>query len=303
MKRFVFLTACMGALLVLLFVVAFALIPAGRIGDVYPRVVTPRKQSLVIGTSRAAQAINPEILNASLGDFYPPDLYNFAFHLDISSYNPYYVEAIRKKLQRPDGVRRYFILAVDPWSFDDGVVSPPELALRSVSVRPNLEFIFRNFTRNWFTPFPTHSFVNDDGRTEVDYAPKSEQEWEARVKARLVAYVERSGNFCYSRSRESLLQLLIDELGARGDVYLVRIPVSAPMLSLENSVCPDFSCRMRLVASWSGAVFFDFTDSLFGTTDGNHLVMSEGDRFSRQLADSIRFECARRRSVQGNIAE
>ena len=101
-------------------VIAFMAIPAGRIGDIYPRIITPRQHSLVIGTSRAAQSVNPLILNECLEELYTPDLYNFAFHLDISSYNPYYVEAIRKKLLPYDGQKHYFILAVDPWSFDDG---------------------------------------------------------------------------------------------------------------------------------------------------------------------------------------
>ena len=167
MKRFILLTTCMCGITVCLLVIAFMAIPAGRIGDIYPRIITPRQHSLVIGTSRAAQSVNPLILNECLEELYTPDLYNFAFHLDISSYNPYYVEAIRKKLLPYDGQKHYFILAVDPWSFDDGVVSPPELSLRSVSSRPNLEFIVKNFTRIWFTPFPTYSYVNRYGRTEL----------------------------------------------------------------------------------------------------------------------------------------
>jgi len=165
MKRFILLTTCMCGITVCFLVIAFMAIPAGRIGDIYPRIITPRQHSLVIGTSRAAQSVNPLILNECLEELYTPDLYNFAFHLDISSYNPYYVEAIRKKLLPYDGQKHYFILAVDPWSFDDGVVSPPELSLRSVSSRPNLEFIVKNFTRSWFTPFPTYSYVNRYGRS------------------------------------------------------------------------------------------------------------------------------------------
>ena len=245
MKRFILLTTCMCGITVCLLVIAFMAIPAGRIGDIYPRVITPRQHSLVIGTSRTAQSVNPLILNECLEELYTPDLYNFAFHLDISSYNPYYVEAIRKKLLPYDGQKHYFILAVDPWSFDDGVVSPPELSLRSVSSRPNLEFIVKNFTRSWFTPFPTYSYVNRYGRTEVYYEPGNEEEWRQRVKARLAVYEGRAAQFVYSTSREHVCRQLITELSKRGDVYLVRIPVSKPMLDLENKVCKDFSKRMQ----------------------------------------------------------
>ena len=253
-----------------------------------PRIITPRQHSLVIGTSRAAQSVNPLILNECLEELYTPDLYNFAFHLDISSYNPYYVEAIRKKLLPYDGQKHYFILAVDPWSFDDGVVSPPELSLRSVSSRPNLEFIVKNFTRSWFTPFPTYSYVNRYGRTEVYYEPGNEEEWRQRVKARLAVYEGRAAQFVYSTSREHVCRQLITELSKRGDVYLVRIPVSKPMLDLENKVCKDFSKRMQQLAHEKGVWFFDFSHEDYRTTDGNHLTLKEGDRFSRALADSIR---------------
>lgn len=288
MKRFILLTTCMCGITVCLLVIAFMAIPAGRIGDIYPRVITPRQHSLVIGTSRAAQSVNPLILNECLEELYTPDLYNFAFHLDISSYNPYYVEAIRKKLLPYDGQKHYFILAVDPWSFDDGVVSPPELSLRSVSSRPNLEFIVKNFTRIWFTPFPTYSYVNRYGRTEVYYEPGNEEEWRQRVKARLAVYEGRAAQFVYSTSREHVCRQLITELSKRGDVYLVRIPVSKPMLDLENKVCKDFSKRMQQLAHEKGVWFFDFSHEDYRTTDGNHLTLKEGDRFSRALADSIR---------------
>ena len=288
MKRFILLTTCMCGITVCLLVIALMAIPAGRIGDIYPRIITPRQHSLVIGTSRAAQSVNPLILNECLKELYTPDLYNFAFHLDISSYNPYYVEAIRKKLLPYDGQKHYFILAVDPWSFDDGVVSPLELSLRSVSSRLNLEFIVKNFTRSWFTPFPTYSYVNRYGRTEVYYEPRNEEEWRQRVKARLAVYEGRAAQFVYSTSREHVCRQLITELSKRGDVYLVRIPVSKPMLDLENKVCKDFSKIMQQLAHEKGVWFFDFSHEDYRTTDGNHLTLKEGDRFSRALADSIR---------------
>lgn len=274
----------------------FLLIPAGRIGDVYPRVTTPRQASLVIGTSRAAQDVNPEILNSELKDLYDSPLYNFAFHLDASAYNEVYLQAIEKKLVRHDGSRNLFILAVDPWALRQLDSVPDELRLRSVSSRPNWEYLVKNFSRLWFSPLPTYSFVNAHGRTDVDYVPKSKAEWEQRVKLRLKAYDGMAKNYSYGTSEQRVFERLTCMLLKRGDVFLVRVPVSQPMLSLENKCCPDFNSRMNNLAEKYGVPYFDFTAEHYDTTDGNHLTNAEGNRFSRELAHRIRHACDDARS-------
>lgn len=288
MKRFVVSSLAFALALVLLFAQVFALIPAGMIGDVYARVSSPRQQSLVVGTSRAAQAVNPEIINAKLRSVYAPELYNFSFHLDASSYNEVYARAVIKKLDAPRAGKHLFILAVDPWSLRKLDSVPTELALRSVARRPNAEYLVKNFTRSWFSPLPRHSYVNKFGRTEVDYAPRSQAEWKKRVGMRMPAYEEMTKNYAFSAARQRTLENLARSLKSRGgDVYFVRIPTSQPMMDLENEVCPDFSARMRDAARRAGAVYLDFGSASYATTDGNHLTMAEGDRFSSALADSI----------------
>lgn len=273
---------------VCLFAAAFALIPSGRIGDVYARITSPSQQSLVIGTSRAAQAVNPEIINTLLKDTYPASLYNYSFHLDASTFNTVYEEAIYSKLAPYDGKRSIFIIAVDPWALRQLDSIPQELKLKSYSGRPNLEYLIKNFNRGWFTPLPTHSFVNGYGRTEVDYTPKSKAEWEARVKARIKAYEGMAETYKYSDESQQIAERIIRNLKKRSDVVLVRIPVSAPMLALENSICSDFDQRIHNLADSTEVKYFNFTGDDYQTTDGNHLTQEEGNRFSKALADSIK---------------
>lgn len=274
------------AVLAILFMV-FAAIPAGRIGDVYRRVSSPRQSSLVIGTSRAAQAVNPEIINGRLKGCGRAPLYNFAFHLDASSYNAVYEKAIYSKLDSRPAKRGIFILAVDPWALRTLRETPQELNLKSYSRRPNVEYLIRNFSRSWFSPFPTHSFVNSHGRTEVDYAPRTKKEWEKRVRMRLEAYRDMAASYHYSPGSQAVLERIIETLKRRGDVFMVRIPTSVPMLRLEDKVCPDFSLRMKSIASGHGIGYFDFSRHGYLTTDGNHLTKQEGDRFSAALSDSM----------------
>ncbi len=287
MKKFVIKTAVAVLTTVALFVIAFCVIPSGRIGDVYPRVSSPLQQSLVIGTSRAAQAVNPAIVNAKLQGIYSPTLYNFAFHLDASSYNEVYENAIYKKLAPYDGHCNLFVLTVDPWALRTLDSIPQELALRSYSARPNMEHIVKNFSRSWFSPLPTHSFVNENGRTEVDYEPKTKKEWEKRVEMRLVAYKDMAKNYSYSHKSQLVLERLILNLGKRGEVCLVRIPTSQPMKELEHKICPEFDIMMKAVAQKHGIAYYNFAAADYATTDGNHLTQKEGNRFSAALADSI----------------
>lgn len=285
-----------------IFAILFAAIPSGRIGDVYRRVSSPKQSSLVIGTSRAAQAVNPEIINAKLKNSHMAPLYNFAFHLDASSYNVVYEKAIFCKLTDHPAKRGIFILSVDPWALRTLKETPQELNLKSYSQKPNIEYLIKNFSRSWFSPFPTHSFVNSYGRTEVDYTTRTKEEWEKRVEMRLAAYRDMAANYEYSPEAQTVLERTIDKLKMRGDVFLVRIPTSVPMLRLEDKVCPDFSLRMEAIASGHGIGYFDFSRHGYLTTDGNHLTKQEGDRFSATLSDSISLRLCRRATAARSIA-
>lgn len=287
MKKFILGTLTFALAVIIIFTLAFAFIPSGRMGDVYERITSPLQSSIVIGTSRAAQAVNPEIINSRLKTAYFTPLYNFAFHLDASSYNEVYETAIYKKLAPCINRRNIFVIAVDPWAVRKLDSVPRELDLHSYSQSPNMEYIAKNFSRSWFSPLPTHSFVNKYGRTEVDYVPKTKEEWEKRVDMRLAAYIDMAKKYCYDQNSQYVLERIIDTLKKRGDIFLVRIPVSKPMRNLENKICPDFDDRMFTISKKHAIAYFDFKKADYKTTDGNHMTQSEGNRFSKELADSI----------------
>lgn len=287
MKKFILGTLTFALAVIIIFTLAFAFIPSGRMGDVYERITSPLQSSIVIGTSRAAQAVNPEIINSRLKTAYFTPLYNFAFHLDASSYNEVYETAIYKKLAPCINRRNIFVIAVDPWAVRKLDSIPRELALHSYSQSPNMEYIAKNFSRSWFSPLPTHSFVNKYGRTEVDYVPKTKEEWEKRVDMRLAAYIDMAKKYCYDQNSQYVLERIIDTLKKRGDIFLVRIPVSKAMRNLENKICPDFDDRMFTISKKHAIAYFDFKKADYKTTDGNHMTQSEGNRFSKELADSI----------------
>jgi hypothetical protein len=284
MRKFVVNILLMVLAVCLAYLIIFCLIPAGKIGDVYPRVITPRQHSLVIGTSRAAQGIDPDILNERLREVYPAgDLYNFAFHIDETTYNEIYFSAIMKKLTADRG-HGLFILSVDPWAFKRDNQILGEVDLHSVSVNPNLEYLVRFFNRTWISPLPTHVYVNSSGRSVVTGVKRNP----SMIASKLQTYREMALHYAYDEASERVFVRLIDSLKSRGDVYAVRMPVAPEMVALEDSVMPDFSTRISELVQSHGAVYLDFIRESFDTNDGNHLTKEEGDRFSELLAERIR---------------
>lgn len=284
MRKFIVNTLLMVLAVCLSCLAFFCLIPTGKIGDVYPRVTTPRQHSLVIGTSRAAQGIDPDILNVRLKDIYPAgDLYNFAFHIDETTYNEIYYSAIMKKLA-DDHRHGLFILSVDPWAFKRDNQILGEVDLHSVSASPNVEYLVRYFNRTWISPLPTHVYVNSSGRSIVTGVKRNP----SMIASKLQTYREMASHYAYAKASENVFVRLIDSLKVRGDVYAVRMPVATEMVALEDSVMPDFSARIGELAQTHGAVFLDFIRESFETNDGNHLTKEEGDRFSELLAERIK---------------
>lgn len=284
MKKFLQNTLILSLLVTCLYALIFLLIPTGKIGDVYPRITSPQQTSLILGTSRAAQGIDPDIINEKLKNRYPQlAIYNFSFHIDETTYNPHYYAAIQKKLTPSSPHKGLFILTVDPWQFKNELNILGELDLKSVSSNPNLEYLWKFFDRTWISPLPTHLTINPSGRSIVSYTMKSQEAWNRRMQV----YRDMATTYQYSKASEDVFLKLIQFLQRRGDVYLVRMPVSAEMAALEHSVMPNFSDHINTIAHEKNVHYFDFIHDSFATTDGNHLTKTEGDRFSTLLSDSI----------------
>ena len=75
----------------------------------------------------------------------------------------------------------------------------------------------------------------------------------------------------------------------RGEVYLVRMPVSEEMQGIERKYMPDFDDRMEKIARLTGTEYMSFFEKsgAYTTTDGNHLWREDARRFSNALAERI----------------
>ena len=114
MKKFLLNASIFSALLTGSILAVF-FIADGRSDSYYTRFTTGTQHSLVIGTSRAAQGINPQVLDEIIYKNNEHHFFNYSFSLFDSPFGPAYYKSITKKLNPvvTDGI---FIIAVDPWS-------------------------------------------------------------------------------------------------------------------------------------------------------------------------------------------
>ena len=259
----------------------------GTFDDYYLRFTGPRRQALILGTSRAAQGLRPDVMNAVLHRGEDDALFNFAFTLGQSPYGSTYLEAIRKKVD-PAAANGLYILAVDPWSLCDDTTQKPEerentLALGrmwTLTGTPNYEYLTRYATAGWgsFIGGPLHdadtlTLLHPDGWLQIN-APtdtlsvriRSERKLEHYRKVQLPASIPSEERFASLRETVALLK-------PHGRVVLVRLPVSDAMLELEYQLWPDLNARLTALAAERGAEFLDLMPErgLCSFTDGNHL--------------------------------
>jgi hypothetical protein len=300
MKKFIlkillFASIC-GSLFYLVFLNA-----DGYADGLYLKFTTPKQSSLILGSSKAAQGIQPEILNEILNR---NDIYNYAFTIIHSPYGPSYYEIIKKKIDinSQNGV---FILQVDPYTISSKSYDPNNSSefreVRSavgqidyVNTYPNFDYLINHY------PFPyiflfkrkfglvPSGYLHDNGWVEVN-VPMDSIAVEKRTKSKTKAYQLRSKEYRFSKLRFEYLKKTVNFLKNYGEVYLVRLPVAKSMLEIENSEMPDFDLKMTEISKKYNTLYLNYKDSIsmLNFVDGNHLSNKSGKEVSKWIGQSI----------------
>lgn len=250
---------------------------------------------MILGTSRAAQGLVPDVLDKLLNR----SVYNYSFTLSTSPYGPVYLESIKKKLDPTvtDGV---FILSVDPWSLSNKNIKKDDSDLFRenksflattcwVSMKPNFEYLLENLDPVYRILLPKRKTMklHDNGWLEIT-VPMDEQSVLTRTNGKLKSYEEDLDRFEVSARRIAALEETVSFLRTKGTVYLVRLPVHPGMARLEAQLMPDFEERL-LPAISAATDFLDlsgYNDKL-RYTDGNHLHKTSGKTVSGIIGDWI----------------
>ena len=268
----------------------------GGVDAFYGRFTGPPAGSLVLGTSRAAQGIQPAVLAAGLRGQFEEPLLNYAFTLTHSPYGPAYLRSIQRKL-RPEVKNGLFIVAVDPWSLS---LTGPEGAfpednsfigqLHQVSQNPNLGYLTHYQTKPLYRlplDYATATErLHSDGWLEVNIGIDSAQV-RARTTRKLQDYRRLAASQHLSAGRLQALRQTIVFLKTHGRVVLVRLPVGASLLQLEQLYQPGFEQLMRQMAADYSVRYLDYRTAPYATTDGNHLQRAASATFSEKLAADL----------------
>ena len=258
----------------------------------YLRFTTPKQNSFIIGTSKAAQGLNPEVINKTLNS----DIYNYSFDKSKSPFGPAYLNSIKRKLskQKKDGI---FIVTVDCWSIYSKDKDPNDISsfgentscvgeMEHVDQNPNFQYLTKYMSGNYYRIIskPPVAQLHENGWLEVslDMDAASVQR---RTKSTLVEYRNLVSLNQFSKVRLDYLVKTIDYLKQYGHVYLVRLPVSPKLMEIENQLSPNFSEFMQLPTEKSSG-FLDLTskNNLFNYTDGVHLSAKSSKLVSEEIA-------------------
>jgi hypothetical protein len=299
MKRFLLTLAVFLVPVALVFAMLFHV--DGYTDPFYLRFTTPKQTSLVLGSSRAAQGILPEVINKILGR---KDIYNYAFTIAHSPYGPTYLESITKKLDE-HSANGIFILTVDPWSVSSTGSLPNDsldfierrLALgttKSVTSRPNFLYLFHSYDMPLADLFKknenTGMFLHDDGWLEVT-VPMDSISVAGRTNVKISDYRKNYlPKYKFSQTRWRYLLLTIQYLQQHGRVFLVRMPVHDSIFEMENQLMPDFSKKIAELGKITHTPFLDLTgeNDRCEYVDGNHLYKVSGSAVSAEIANWIK---------------
>lgn len=273
----------------------------------YLRFTSSSQNSLVIGTSRSAQGLDPDVLNKRLKR---SDVYNYSFTQTHSPFGPIYLNSITKKLN-PQAKDAVYIVSVEPWALGEFNEFPNDSSkfrenntlldkTSMVSLNPNIPYLLKNYSNQFFELYRSTKAnhfmeLHPNGWLQVK-VNLSEDSILARTKRKTKDYRDnKASTYHFSELREKYLKRTIELLQQHGRVYLVRLPVGEGIFEIEEELVPDFTQRMRNLASQFHVSYFDFTtrnrDYIY--VDGNHISTKSVPVISEQVADSILFYDAR----------
>jgi hypothetical protein len=307
MKHFLLKIASWTALALLCHLVA-AFYADGATDEHYLKFTGERRSALVLGTSRAAQGIDPAAFDTVLREASHPDgMLNFSFNLGTSPYGPTYLKAIEKKV---DTTTRngLFIVCVDPWSLSAPKGTGPEapaplpeddrmLARQwTMNGTPNLEYLIRSYPSGWGSLIggplhdpETYLHLHANGWLEVR-VPMDNASLAQRRMEKVAEYSDHAKwTYAPSGLRIGYLERTIDLLEEHGTVVLLRLPTHQDLLHIEEGYWSGFTTVLNGIAARKAVLFLDHSSrwDQFTYTDGNHLAAFSVPGYSRMLAAEV----------------
>jgi hypothetical protein len=276
--------------------------------DSYYNKFTQEAGSLIIGISRANQAISPSIIEKEMVNInIDKPIVNFAVNSYQSPYGEVYFNAIKAKLKKKSN-QGLFILSVTPGNFTAQSLEKEDILkidkktmigkISHYSSSPNYDYIINNYSEplyNLFYPLNwKHQISHTDGWNEVklEYGQQKISDndilaWKAQT---LKKNEKRAKSDTISIYRINSFISLIKYLKNKGNVFIVRLPSDIDIINLENEKWSSFNLEMSNIAKTNNVPFLNYTQQLneYKTYDGSHLESESAKKFTKVLSDDIK---------------
>ena len=300
MKSFIKSLALFSCIIVLLILSAYTALDALGWSDwAYKRFRDSGEKSLVLGTSRAAQGIHPSVINEEMQEMgFELPIFNFSFTVTASPYGEIYYNSIIRKLSTENYQGGLFIVTVDPWSLSlTNQDTGNELREETDRLKGITHYIKPNFLYFWKYAKPL-SFDNvmklqDDGWLQVN-VPMDSVSLHERIESKKREYADVK--ISKSDYRLKWLEKTIDLLKSKGVVFLVRIPATKYFFDIEEKSWSTFESDMNVIAKKKCVDYISFANALgrYQTIDGQHIYKQDGEKFTKDLCDSIKVRINKR---------
>lgn len=254
-------------------------------------MLTHKSESIITGLSRGKR-ISPDILQkelklSSMGQ-------NLARSNSSTPYGLPYLSFLKRKIETSKD-KSLHIVCVSPFAIMDLAGAPktgreansPIYQLKEVNSSPNIEYLLNNLSflllRRRIQEARKHlkSVPHENGWHEVIPLPGYKKN-----------HIDLEQGFTFSEARISYLEQTISFLKLTGTVYVIRVPISAEMLQIEDLLFSNFNELMEVISKDHTTPYFDYsqTGHLYEFTDipGHHLVSESAKRFTKKLAEDIK---------------
>jgi hypothetical protein len=273
----------------------------GRTDPFYLKFTSSKQKSLIIGSSRAAQGLQPRIMNLYFED---KSLYNFSFSRIHSPYDKAYYKAIIDKIE-PNTNDGLFVVCVNPWTISDFNNRTGENPIQKkisflettkyVNTKPNFSYLISSFEHRNIEIISnkldaSKNLVHDDGWFQV-HIEESDISIQKRTDQTVKSYKRITEQYNgISDEKMYYLIKLVEYLKKKGEVYLVRLPINSQMLLIEEEYCSSFDTIIKKISDKTNVEYINFMSyrDLFQYTDGHHLNIESGEKLSKELSIRIK---------------
>lgn len=260
----------------------------------YFKFTSAKQSGLILGSSIAGQAINPDVLES---EGVAP-VYNYAFTAPLSPFGPSYLRAIKGKL-KPSTKDGIFIITVEPLAISSDATDPNDSLLfeernyslgklSSFSSNPNLEYLVHYYNDYNLKLLWNKSVLSlqDNGWLKVDLPKKL---WDVETRIVDGHYKNKLGLYQFSKTRLDYLKKTITYLKSHGDVYLVRLPVHEKYIAMDKEYMPNFESILKQLSGQYDIPYLSLAPlaSKFDYLDGTHTSKESSSEISKIIAQFI----------------